>query len=75
MMDALFRLMFIGIVAAFREHSQLSVGKVSIEVHTLFHVKEKALVRIDVLQHLCTSKAMVKQYDRVAVSMNLIVDL
>ena len=47
MMDVLFRLMFIGIVAAFREHSQLPVGKVSIEGHALFRVKEKAPVRIE----------------------------
>ena len=68
-------------MTAFWKHSQFPPGNASVKGYTLLHIKEKTpfrikdKVRIDVLSHLCTSKAMVKQYDRVAVSMNLIVDL
>ena len=41
----LLRFMFIGIVAALRQHGKLSFGKMMVEGCALLHVKEKAPVR------------------------------
>jgi len=47
MADICFWLILIGVMAAFWEYRQFSSGKMAIKVYPLFHLKEKAPVRIE----------------------------
>jgi hypothetical protein len=46
MTDVFFGLLVVCIVAAIREYGEFSLGKVSVESHTLFNFKEIASVRV-----------------------------
>ena len=47
MADIYFWLMFIGVMAVFREYCQFASRKMAIKVHSLFHLKEKTPARIN----------------------------
>jgi len=47
MVDIFLRLMLIGVVPAFWQYRQLAGSEMAIKVHPLFHLKEKASIRIE----------------------------